>query len=65
MLEIKMTGLCSGCQEANLFIGSETVDGEIRYWIRCAHSKACDAIEDKVIDRLVKGKDFAEELLNR
>ena len=54
MLEIKMTGLCDGCKVADLYIGSEVVNGEKRYWIRCNHSKACDAAEDRVINRFLK-----------
>ena len=48
MISIEMTGICEGCDKADLEIDcleTETFDGMHKHWgIKCLHQQACERI---------------------
>lgn len=43
MIEIKMTGMCEGCEYADLDVGYiDTYDGKRMWVVECRHRAACE-----------------------
>ena len=63
MIEITMTGMCEGCKYAELELDCYHACTE-NYWsVRCRHEYACNAMENKTIDRL--SKEWVEEVFSK
>ena len=57
MIELNFTGMCKGCQCADLTVELVHVIGEGNVWYaRCSHYTACNHMQDKTIERLMEGK---------
>jgi len=55
MIDINFTGMCKNCKCADLVLESleYAYGGERRkeWTVRCIHADACDAIEDRMIEK--------------
>ena len=48
MIEIKFTGMCEGCQHADLEVHRFRADTGDRWLVFCSHKNACDRIMAKM-----------------
>ena len=55
MITILMSGMCEGCEYADLELDSiDTMYGTKRWSLRCVHRNACDNMEAVTIRRLLR-----------
>ena len=56
MIDINFTGMCENCKCADLELDCleyTRFDGVVKEWtVRCIHVDACDAMEDRMIEKL-------------
>lgn len=55
MIQLLFEGICKDCDSADLVIDSyETGLGEKYHTVRCIHNDACERMEDRTIERMLK-----------
>ena len=64
MIKLTYTGMCEDCEHADLVLDcleyqSFDLKGNRKEWtVRCIHVDACDAMKDKMIEKLRKDGDI-------
>ena len=60
MIEIKFTGMCEGCQNADLEAHSLRTNTGYKWIVTCSHNEACERMMAKM-----EAEDFRQDPSNR